>query len=128
MGDDGITITVMTVDDQETFLRAMASLVEAAPCFEHVGEATSGPEALQLAAALHPDLVLLDVRMPGMDGIETARRLHEMESGAAVVLVSIDEQPALATAAPDAGAVAYVRKQELTTRRLHELWASIISH
>lgn len=124
MAHDG-PITVLAVDDQPTFLRALASLIEATPGFEQVGEATSGPEALVLAAALRPDLVLLDVRMRQMDGIETARRLAEAGSAAAVVLISLDDVPELATA--PAGAAAYVRKQELSTRKLRELGAALVS-
>jgi two-component system, NarL family, invasion response regulator UvrY len=120
-------ITVLAVDDQQVFRRALASLIEATPEFEQVGEASSGPEALELAAALHPDLVLLDVRMPEMDGIETARRLHDEDAERAIVLISLDEVPELEAASAQAGAVAYMRKQDLSTRRLHELWATLIS-
>ena len=58
-------VTVLAVDDQEVFRRAVRELIAATEGFEQVGEAASGREALALAAALHPDLVLLDVRMPG---------------------------------------------------------------
>jgi two-component system, NarL family, invasion response regulator UvrY len=121
-------ITVLAVDDQPVFRRALASLIEATPEFEQVGEASSGPEALELAAALHPDLVLLDVRMPEMDGIETARRLHARVAESAIVLISLDEVPELEAASALEGAVAYARKQDLSTRTLRELWATIVSH
>ncbi|MBS1869261.1 MAG: response regulator transcription factor [Actinobacteria bacterium] len=120
-------VTVLAVDDQRIFRRAIASLIDATPEFEQVGEATSGAEALELAAELHPDLVLLDVRMPEMDGIETARRLHEADARIAIVLTSLDEVPELAAARGATGACAYVRKQDLSTRKLHELWASLVS-
>ena len=68
-------IGVLTVDDQPLFRSAAAAVVDATPGFEAVGEASSGEEALRLSSELRPDLVLLDVRMPGIDGIETARRL-----------------------------------------------------
>jgi two-component system, NarL family, invasion response regulator UvrY len=118
-------VGVLAVDDQAVFRRALASLIEATPGFEQVGEAVSGPEALELADALRPDLVLLDVRMPGMDGIETAQRLADAHRDTAVVLISIDEIPELAAAPGSAGAAAYLRKQELSTRRLRELWETI---
>ena len=75
-------VTVLAVDDQEIFRRAARSLIAATPGFEQVGEASSGAEALTLAADLRPNLVLVDVRMPGMDGLETARRLADSEPDA----------------------------------------------
>ena len=73
---------------------------------------------MQLAADLHPDLALVDVRMPGMDGIETARRLHACDPAMVVVLISLDEIPD----GVSSDVAACVRKQELSTRRLRELW------
>jgi DNA-binding NarL/FixJ family response regulator len=111
-------ITVLTVDDRAVFLRAARELIAATPGFEQVGEAESGPEAVQLAADLRPDLALVDVRMPGMDGIETARRLHAEDPDMVVVLISLDEIPEVLSG----DVAACVRKQELSTRRLQELW------
>jgi two-component system, NarL family, invasion response regulator UvrY len=122
MTDTADTVTVLAVDDQAIFLRTARSLISATPGFEQVGEARSGPEALELAAELHPDLVLLDVRMPGMDGLETARRLSEADPNATLVLISLEEVPELPSAAGEVGAAAYVRKQDLSTRALRELW------
>lgn len=119
-----MAVGVLTVDDQRIFQRAIASLIDAAPEFERIGEASSGAEALELAAALRPDLVLLDVRMPGMDGIETARRLAAADPRPVVVLISIDELPDAEAALASTGAAACVRKQDLSTRKLHELWAA----
>jgi two-component system, NarL family, invasion response regulator UvrY len=112
-------VTVLAVDDQETFRRAARSLIGATPGFEQVGEAASGPEALELAADLRPDLVLVDVRMPGMDGIETARHLADADPDVMVVLISLEELPAL----PSVGAAAHLRKQDLSTRALLNLWS-----
>jgi DNA-binding NarL/FixJ family response regulator len=116
----GGPVTVLAVDDQPVFLRAAHALIAATPGFEQVGEACSGAEALEKAAALHPDLVLLDVRMPGMDGIETAQRLTDGACGAVVVLISLDPVPEL----PPESVAAHVRKQDLSVRTLQELWAA----
>jgi DNA-binding NarL/FixJ family response regulator len=123
-----VAVGVLTVDDQQPFRRALASLIAATPEFMHVGEAASGVEALELAADLRPDLVLLDVRMPDMDGIETARRLAGVDPRPVVVLVSIDAAPDAEAALATTGAAAYVRKQDLSTRKLHELWAEVRPH
>src|SRR5881275_1617345 len=115
-------ITVLAVDDRAVFLRATRELIAATPGFRQVGEAASGAEALQIAADLHPDLVLVDVRMPGMDGIETARRLVDQDADAVVILVSLEAAVDLPAAVADAGAAAHVRKQELSPRALRALW------
>jgi len=116
-------VTVLAVDDQPIFLRAAQQLIADTPGFEQVGEATSGPEALELAAAVHPDLVLLDVRMPGMDGIETARRIA-LDSQAVVVLISLEETPDLPASLATVGAAVHLRKQDLSTTALQEIWAA----
>ena len=116
-------VTVLTVDDQPVFRRAVGDLIAATPGFEEVGQAASGSEALELAAALKPDLVLLDVRMDDMDGIETAQRLLASECGAVVVLISLNEVPE-AVSAVKGGVAAHVRKQDLSIRTLREVWAA----
>jgi DNA-binding NarL/FixJ family response regulator len=116
-------ITVLTVDDQPVFLRAARDLISATDGFEQVGQATSGFEALELASTLDPDLVLLDVRMPDMDGLETARRLHEAHPDAVVVLISMGDVPELASA-PSAGVATHLRKQALSPRTLRDIWAA----
>jgi DNA-binding NarL/FixJ family response regulator len=116
-------VKVLTVDDQAVFRRALGDLIAATPGFEEVGQAASGAEALQLAAAVHPDLVLLDVRMDEMDGLETARRLIESDCDAVVVLISLNEVPEAASALTG-GVATHLRKQHLSTRKLRELWAA----
>ena len=115
------SVTVLTVDDQAVFRRAVGDLIAATPGFEEVGQAASGAEALELAGALHPDLVLLDVRMDDMDGIETARRLQASGCDAVLVLISLNEVPGASSAH---GVAAHVRKQELSARTLREIWAA----
>jgi two-component system, NarL family, invasion response regulator UvrY len=117
-------ITVLAVDDQPIFRRAAQQLIADTPGFEQVGEASSGPEALEMIAALNPDLVLLDVRMPGMDGIETARRIVALDARAVVVLISLEQTPELPASLATVGAAVHVRKQDLSTRALREIWAA----
>jgi DNA-binding NarL/FixJ family response regulator len=117
------SVTVLTVDDQAVFRRAVGDLIAATPGFEEVGQAASGAEALKLAEALRPDLVLLDVRMDDMDGIETAQRLLASDCDPVVVLISLNEVPEAASAVAG-GVAAYIRKQKLSTRTLRELWAA----
>lgn len=118
--DDGL-VTVLAVDDQAVFRHTARELIAATKGFQQLAEATSGPQALRLAALLHPDLVLLDVRMPGMDGIETARRLVEQDPDVVVVLVSV-EAPVDLPSTVETAAAAFIRKHQLTPRALRALW------
>jgi DNA-binding NarL/FixJ family response regulator len=113
---------VLIVDDQPPFLVAARRLIESTPGFESLGEATSGERAITLASTLRPDLVLMDVRMPGLGGLAAARCITMARSAAAVVLVSADPQDVPAAAAAGCGAVAVISKQHLRPTTLTALW------
>ena len=115
-------VGVLVVDDQTPFRRVALEVVEATPGFEPLGEAASGEEALALVAQLSPELILLDVRMPVMDGIETARRLSAVHPGGVVVLISIDDPAELPREAESCGAKALIRKQDFGSLALRRLW------
>jgi DNA-binding NarL/FixJ family response regulator len=119
---------VLIVDDQPTFLLAARRLIESTPGFESVGEATSGERAVALAAALRPDLVLMDVRMPGLGGLAAARCITTARSAAAVVLVSSDPQNVPAAAAEDCGAMEVIGKERLRPSSLVALWQRCAAH
>jgi DNA-binding NarL/FixJ family response regulator len=115
---------VLAVDDQSIFLDAARDVVMVTPGFRWVGGATSGEEALAAVGKLEPAFVLLDVRMPGMDGIETARRICNRHPDVVVVLISIEESPAITPAIEDSGAAALVRKREFGPAMLRRLWVT----
>src|SRR4051812_44400574 len=84
-------VGVMVVDDQLIFRHAVREVVEAtAPEFVLIAEAASGEHALVMAGDVQPDMVLVDVRMEGMDGIETSRRLAAAHPDAVVVLITVE--------------------------------------
>ena len=113
---------MLIVDDQEPFRVAMATIVEETDGFVVVGSATSAGESLTAAARLAPDLVLMDVNLPGMDGIEASRRLTGEPGGPVVVLLSTyDEDEFDLTGS---GAAAYVAKAAFGPDRLSEAWGS----
>ena len=114
-------VRVLTVDDQELFRSVARDVIDATPGFESIGEATSGEEALAAVERLSPELVLVDVRMPGMDGIEVARRLTTDHPETLVVLISIEEGIDVPSAA-QLGTVPLVRKQDFGPRLLRRLW------
>jgi CheY-like chemotaxis protein len=117
-------VRVLAVDDQEVFLRACARLVGATDGFCWAGGVASGAEALQCVDELAPDLVLMDVRMPGLDGLETTRRLVKRHADIVVVLVSVVAADDLPLALRTSGAVTHVRKHALSPDALRRIWAS----
>jgi DNA-binding NarL/FixJ family response regulator len=120
----GREVRVLAVDDQDVFLRACARLVAATTGFRWLGGVRSGAEALRHVDELEPDLALVDVRMPQMDGLETTRRLHEQRANLVVVLVSAEPAEDLPAALGASGAAAHVRKHTLTPTTLRRLWAA----
>jgi two-component system response regulator AlgR len=114
-------VRVLIVDDQEPFRRAMGAVVDATDGFVVVGSATTGEESLVAAAELRPDLVLMDVNLPGIDGIEATRRLTAVPGGPVVVLLSTYDEDQFELAG--CGATAYVAKAAFGPDRLSEAWA-----
>lgn len=115
-------VSVLVVDDQAPFRLAARAVISRAVGFELVGEAGTGEEAVELAEALNPDLVLMDINMGEMDGIEAARRITASQPGVVVILVStygIDDLP---PPARTSGAAAYLNKDELSPRTIRRLW------
>jgi DNA-binding NarL/FixJ family response regulator len=119
---DGPDVRVLTVDDQELFRRVAEDVIAATPGFAVVGEAASGEEALAAVERLAPQLVLCDVRMPGLDGIEVARRLAATHPELVVVLISIGDRADLPSALQLGDAVPLVRKQDFGPMLLRRLW------
>ena len=115
-------VGVVTVDDQQVFRSVAREVIEATPGFTSFGEACSGEEALEVVCEREPQLVLVDVRMPGMNGIETASRIKEARPEVVVVLISIEEQANLPVTVSSSGAAALVRKQDFGPRLLRRLW------
>jgi DNA-binding NarL/FixJ family response regulator len=101
---------VLLADDHELMRRMLRLALSARPGLEVVGEAGDGAEALALARELAPDLVVLDVDMPEMDGLEVTRALRATLPGCAVLIVSALEAARMADAALAAGADRYVEK------------------
>jgi CheY-like chemotaxis protein len=114
-------VRVLTVDDQELFRDVARDVIEATPGFVAVGEAASGEEGIEAVERLEPELVLIDVRMPGLNGIEVARRLVETHPGIVFVLISIEDRIDVPSAA-QLSDVPFVRKQDFGPRLLRRLW------
>jgi two-component system nitrate/nitrite response regulator NarL len=110
---------VLLVDDYERLLDAWRRLLE--PSCEIVGGVISGHEALQLAQALKPDVIVVDVSMPGLSGFDVCREIRQIAPETRVVLVSADDNEALRHAAARLGAAAFVVKSEAADELEHAI-------
>ena len=119
-----MTVRVLIVDDQEPFRLAARTVVELTDGFEVVGEAETGEDSVAMTADLHPDLVLMDVNLPGINGLEATRQILSNEDGVVVIMLSTYEAEEYAPRAAEAGAAAYIPKAEFGPDRLEEAWGS----
>jgi DNA-binding NarL/FixJ family response regulator len=115
-------LSVIVVDDQAPFRLAARAVVRRSEGFELVGEAGNGLEALELANAVHPDVVLMDINMPEMGGIEATRRIVADLPDTFVVLCSTYDVHDLPADATTSGARAYVHKEQFGATTLRRLW------
>jgi len=103
-------ITIILVDDHEVVRKGVRAYLETLPDFRVVGEASSGAEAIDLVVELIPDLVLMDLIMPGMDGVETTRRIKKTSPRTQVVVLTSYHEDAHIFPALKAGAISYILK------------------
>lgn len=117
------SVRVLTVDDHASFRQAARALIDATAGFEVAGEAASGEEGVAAAVRLRPDIVLMDVHLPDIDGYEATRRIVPLRPSAVVVLVSAADEALQGDTAARCGAVAFVCKENLRPSLLQELWS-----
>ena len=114
-----MTVRVLVVDDQEPFRLAAAAVVAATDGFQMVGSAASGEASLLAVAELHPDLVLMDIHLPGMDGVESTRQIRARQPGVRVLLLSSADTY---DGAGECGALGYLPKRILSPSHLQGVW------
>ncbi len=117
-------IAVLIVDDQAPFRRAARAVVTATSGFDVVAEAESGEEAVELAAQLSPGLVLMDINLPGINGIEATRQIKAARPETIVMLLSTYQAADLPADAKDCGAARYVNKEEFGPQVILDTWAA----
>jgi len=97
-------------------------VVEMTDGFEMAGEAQNGEEAVEMAESLKPDLILMDVQMPGIDGLEATRQISSAENAPPIVVMSTHESGDYHQTAISAGALTFVPKSEFSMDVLEDLW------
>ena len=113
------TKRLVLADDHHLLRRGIRSLLSDEPGLEVVGEASTGLEAIEICRRLAPDLVLMDVRMPEMDGITATRQIKREQPGVSVLMVTMHENPDYLLEALDAGAAGYVLKDAPAKRLIN---------
>ena|SRR5438270_293643 len=116
------SVTVLVVDDQPPFRAAAKAVVRVTPGFEVLAEADSGEAAVEQAAALEPDVVLMDINLPGINGIEATRRIMAARPCTVVILLSTYRQEDLPHEASTCGAVCYANKEDFGPNVLVDAW------
>jgi DNA-binding response OmpR family regulator len=104
------TVRVLTIDDQQIFRTLAREVIDATPGFESIGDAADGESGLDAVGRLAPDLVLLDVRMPGLDGVQVLRQIRAFDERVPVIMVTANEDVGLAKETLRLGAFDYVAK------------------
>jgi DNA-binding NarL/FixJ family response regulator len=118
-----VTVRALVVDDQLPFRLAARAVIGRTDGFEVVGEVASGEEAVAKVAELQPDLVLMDINMPGINGIEATRQIVANHAGVTIFLLSTYRLSDLPADASTSGARAYVDKEDLGPDLLARLWS-----
>jgi DNA-binding NarL/FixJ family response regulator len=122
--EEPVAVRVLIVDDQEPFRMAARMVVEATEGFEVVGEAGTGEESVEMARELDPDLVLMDVNLPGINGLDATRQILEGSERQVILLLSTYEEAEYAPRAAECGAAAYIPKSSFGPDRLMDAWAA----
>jgi DNA-binding NarL/FixJ family response regulator len=115
-------VQVLVVDDQAPFRAAARAVVARVDGFELAGEATSGEEAIELVERIRPGVVLMDINMGEMDGLEATKIITTAHPETLVILVSTYTEADMPSEARSCGASAYVNKDELSPRVVRRLW------
>ncbi len=115
-------VRVLVVDDQAPFRSAAAAVIASTDGFAFVGSAVDGDSSIVAVVEHQPDLVLMDVNLPGIDGLEATRRIRSLDNAPVVVLLSTYELDEIGEGALRSGAGAYVAKADFDGPTLRRVW------
>ena len=128
VGGDGVRTTVVVVDDHRLVRAGLRTIIDASDDLEVVGEAGDGSQAVTVVGAVDPDVVLMDLSMPGVDGIEAIRRLRTAGHHTPVVVLTSFAEPERVRSALEAGAVGYLLKDSEPRDVLEAVRAAVAGH
>jgi DNA-binding NarL/FixJ family response regulator len=114
-------IRVLIADDHRLFAEALAAILAIDERIEIVGQANDGERAVELAASEEPDVVLMDIQMPRLDGVEAARQIKQAPHPAAVLMLTGSDSAADVARARDAGAAGYVTKDRIASELIDSI-------
>jgi len=120
--ENAAAVDVLIVDDHDQFRAAVRAVIDRTPGFSVAGEAATGELAVERCAELAPSLVIMDINLPGIDGIEATRRVVADRPETVVLLCSSYEADALPSSAQSCGAATYVHKESFSPSLLQSLW------
>ncbi len=115
-------VKVLVIDDSAVFQAACRDVLRCIPSFVEVGQAWTGEEGVSMAATLYPDLVLVDIILPGIDGLETCRRLRALNPPPLVVLCSVDDDPRVPGLNLPCSDSPYISKAAFSPNALLDVW------
>ncbi|MET0490954.1 MAG: response regulator transcription factor [Acidimicrobiales bacterium] len=118
-------VSVLIVDDQAPFRAVARTVVQLVAGFSVVGEAASGEEAVEMSAVLHPAMVLMDINLPGINGIEACRQITTAHPEVKVILLSTYSEMDLPQDARQCGALTYVHKEDFGPALVQSIWSDL---
>lgn len=124
MGENNGRLRVLIADDHTLFAETLEALLSSERTIRVVGKAANGEEAARLAAALKPDVVLMDISMPVLDGFEAARRIRELLPQTCVLFLSGSDAPSDVEEAQRVGASGYLTKDRIASDLVHAIYAA----
>lgn len=119
-----MTVRVLIVDDQAPFRDVARTVIDLTDGFEFAGEVETGEESIEAARELNPDLVLMDVNLPGISGLEATKQILAESDRVVILVLSTYEAEEYAPRVAETGAAAYIPKSEFGPERLKQAWES----